>query len=125
MASNKGPMMGGAKAFPIAREYVRLHNAASKEYKAAFKAVGARMWHGDYCHLLRTDNLEFITTQIAKHSEVPDYYIIHRPLTVLDSFPEVKRNYRKRKQLNDTVDEIWERYKRLWEEYKQLLKKEE
>jgi hypothetical protein len=116
------PGMGLEKALPIADSYVQLHNEAARLYKEEFKKVGARMWQGDRAHLLKKENRDFIAAEIARFPELPTFYNMDRPLTMLDSYPQVSAY--KRRKLNAAVDEIWERYKRRWEEYKESLKKE-
>jgi hypothetical protein len=88
-----------------AAEYVQRHNAASKEYKAAFKAVGARMWPMDDAHELKPYNQQCIAendrrTGCRQH--------LPRPLTVLDSYPDVTP--KQRKWLNAEVDRIYQKY---------------
>lgn len=92
----------------LAAEYVRLHNAASLEYKAAFKAVGARLWPMDNAHLLKPAN------QSALAENISDRWTpkLPRPLTVLDSYPDVTT--KQRQQLIAAVDAIHAKYAALW-----------
>jgi DNA-binding ferritin-like protein (Dps family) len=87
----------------LEQSFVDLHNAAAKEYKQAFKDVGARMWHDDESHPI-------------KQYSIPEIAEISRPLTVLDSYPNVTT--KQRKQLNQKVDEIHDKYSNLWKKIK-------
>ena len=88
-----------------AAEYVQRHNAASKEYKAAFKAVGARMWPMDYAHELKPYNQQCIA-ESARRTGYRQH--LPRPLTVLNSYPDVTP--KQRKWLNAEVDRIYQKY---------------
>lgn len=92
----------------LAAEYVRLHNAAALEYKAAFKVVGARLWPMDHAHLLRTVNEQALASNIS------DRWMprLPRPLTVLDSYPDVTG--RQREWLSGEIDRIHSKYSTAW-----------
>jgi hypothetical protein len=110
----------GPKA--LAAEFVRLHNEASREFAAAFKAVGARMWQKDKAHPFKTENQKFIAEVMADYlrpggpgvKEVAGVYGITRPLTVLDSHPQVRADPAKVRTLKAAVDEIHGRYTAAW-----------
>jgi len=87
----------------LEQSFVDLHNAAAKEYKQAFKDVGARMWHDDDAH------------PIKQHS-MPETADIVYPLTVLDSYPNVTE--KQRDQLQRNVDKIQNKYSKLWKKIK-------
>ena len=88
-----------------AAEYVQRHNAASKEYKAAFKAVGARMWPMDNAHEMKPYNQQCIAESLRRTGYKPH---LPRPLTVLNSYPDVTP--KQRKWLDTEVDRIYQKY---------------
>jgi hypothetical protein len=103
------PLKGRAKddkADQLAAEYVQKHNAASKEYKAAFAAVGARMWPMDNAHILRPANQQALADSIRRLKGWRP--LLPRPLTVLDSYKDVTP--KQRKWLNSEVDKIYQKY---------------
>jgi hypothetical protein len=91
----------------LAAEYVRIHNAASDAYKVAFKAVGARLWPMDHAHRLGTSNVQYM----EEHGYLPK--LLPRPLTVLNSYPDVTP--KQRKWLNAQVDNIHSKYQSEWD----------
>jgi len=99
----------------LAAEYVRIHNAACAEYKAAFKAVGARLWHDDHAHALFPVHETRVAANMAMFGLAKTRTVYARaatrPLTVLDSFPAARRQ---RAQLDLRVDEITARYNAQW-----------
>jgi hypothetical protein len=112
----------------LATEYVRIHNAAAKEFKPKFKEVGARMWHFDNAHILKRVNRDFIRDEILKRTDIPDFIwnIYHspvdRPLTMLDSYPQVTKE--QRDWLDRQVDEITSRHNTAWRQFlRQELRK--
>ena len=94
------------KADQLAAEYVQKHNAASKEYKAAFAAVGARMWPMDDAHVLRPSNQRALADSMRRSKGWKPS--LPRPLTVLDSYKDVTP--KQRKWLNGEVDKIYQKY---------------
>jgi len=88
-----------------AAEYVKRHNTASKEYKVAFKAIGARMWPMDDAHELKPYNQKCIAENMRETGYRPR---LPYPLTVLNSFPNVTQ--KQRKQLTADVDRIYQKY---------------
>lgn len=108
----------------FAEEYVSLHNAASKEYKTAFKEIGARMWNHDDMHPLKKENEEFIA-EVASGRTTEDvkklYGFATRPLTVLDSFPEIRKDAALMKRFNAKIDKIQDSHQKkldaIWEKY--------
>ena len=95
---------GVSKDAEFVKEYVKLHNAASKKYKDAFKDVGARMWSGDDAHALKPYN-EAAILESVQMSGI-SWVRAARPLTVLDSHPEVRKSASKMKRLESRVNEI-------------------
>lgn len=91
-----------AEAFRVA------HNRASKLYKAAFKAVGARMWQGDDCHELPKFSTEFQMKQLENGVPADALFFASRPLTILDSFPQVTNH--QRKELEKLVERIYQSF---------------
>ena len=108
-----GGGMSTEAAGQLASEYVRLHNEASREYSAAFRAVGARMWRDDDAHPLKETNQTFIASNIAAGVDPSAIYSIPRPLTVLDSYPGAQDH---REELNREVDRIRDKYNELWQQ---------
>jgi hypothetical protein len=92
----------------LAAEYVRRHNAASKEYKAAFKSVGARMWPMDNAHEEKPHNQQAIAESMRNSKGRSWRPSLPRPLTVLDSYKDVTR--KQREWLNKEVDRIRTKY---------------
>ena len=88
----------------LAAAYVRIHNDAAKKYKEAFKKVGARMWRDDDCHPIKPAAVDGIANTMMRTFAM--YWTFQRPLTVLDSYPEVKQDRKKMRQLNTEVDAI-------------------
>lgn len=107
----------------LAKRYVQIHNEASVEYKACFKRVGALMWQGDNCHLLRDDNRIFLQSQMFRLSfdKITKIYGMSCPLTVCDGYPDMTAD--QHKQLQSEVSAIWNRTKRIWN--KELSKMKE
>jgi hypothetical protein len=100
----------------LAMEYVRIRNAASREYKEAFKKIGARMWNADKCHLLKRKNRDFIELQMQgfDYDAIKSVYgYVGKPLTVMDSYPEA---HKFRAQLQRDIDKIYEKYQMEWDE---------
>ena len=91
----------------LASIYVKLHNEASKQYKEAFKAVGARLWNGDKVHLLKPENENYIANNFLDYldRDISLRLSLPRPLTVLDSYPNVTQ--KQRQQLDLKVDDIY------------------
>ena len=91
----------------LASIYLRLHNEASKQYKEAFKSVGARLWHDDDAHLLKPENGNYIANNFLDYldRDIPIHFPLPRPLTVLDSYPNVTRE--QKQQLDLKVDDIY------------------
>ncbi len=98
----------------LADHFVELHNSASKEYKEAFAKVGAKMWRDDYAHPLTGENADFIKDHVAKSTPnaIKSIYTITRPLTMLDSYPNVPAS--KREILDKDVDRIFNKYQHQW-----------
>lgn len=94
----------------LAQELVRIHNAAAKEYKAAFAAVGARMWPMDNCHLYKANNTQAIANSMRNGSAYFEH--LPFPLTVLDSYPNVTQ--KQRKWLRGEVGKIHAKYQTEW-----------
>lgn len=88
--------------------YIKLHNAASKEYKKAFAKFGAKMWRDDDAQEISSKNLKDVTNSMALDSNL---FSIPRPLTVLNSFPNVTSE--QKRMLNKEVDEIHKKYEHL------------
>lgn len=107
--------MDDALAEKFAAEYVRIHNQACKEYKLAFKKVGAKMWHGDGAHELKKDNQTHIVGLLVRGTPLSQYSIV-RPLTVLNSFPNVTEP--QRNQLNIEIDKIFKKYTKELNDFK-------
>jgi hypothetical protein len=89
-----------------ARDFTALHNQASNEYKKTFKDVGAKMWPDDRAHLLKPKHRESLVNNLKQFpwSVVKELYHIQRPLTVLDSYPNVSTS--DRKKLDSAVKKI-------------------
>jgi hypothetical protein len=117
--SQEGFAKGGSvnKFRKAAEEYVRLHNEAAKEYKKAFKEVGANMWRDDNAHEFKKPSLKKAVDSISETlGTAPEVIEIARPLTVLDSYPDVTPA--QRKLLDKKVNEIANRYRQLWHDTK-------
>ena len=106
------------KSREFAEEYVRLHNEASAKYKAAFKRIGARMWHDDDAHPLKEENTAFIAEQMQAyikrgHPEfiVEVYGHLPYPLTVMDSYPQC---HSRRGELEDEIRPVWRGVNMVW-----------
>ena len=100
----------------LARAFMRLHNEASVEFRAAFAAAGAQMWHDDYAHAIPAACLGFIEEtmgSLATDDDIRAVYAIACPLTVLDGYPDVAAA--KRSQLKRKVDEISAQYQADWD----------
>lgn len=105
----------------LASEYARIHNDAAKKHKAAFAAVGARMWNGDDAHSLKPKHIASIAKTMSGYAKrglgidaVKSVYGMTRPLTVLDSFPKVRKNTKKMAQLDAKIDAITADARRQW-----------
>lgn len=105
----------------LATEYVRIHNDASPKYSAAFKRIGARMWHDDDAHPLKANNTAFIAKAMQGyidrgHTEyiTEVYGTIARPLTVMDSYPQC---HARRSELEEEVYAIYKSANREWREF--------
>lgn len=102
----------------LASEYVRIRNAASKEYKAAFKAIGACMWNGDDAQSLKSRNREYIANRIqgfdidTVRKMYPASACVPFPLTVMDSYPEARKH---RAELELALSDIQARYQKEWD----------
>jgi len=109
----KSGKLARAQAKSLAREYVRLHNEASKRYGELFKKVGAARWHDDDTHPLKAAHelamaRSFQTFGNKWHTLLK----VSRPLTVLDSYPAVKKDAHKVAWLDKQVDSAWNEHKR-------------
>lgn len=98
-------------ALALAKKYVELHNAAALEYKNAFAAVGAKLWHDDDAHLIPLKNLQAIADTIESVEDPADIYSIAVPLTVLDSYPNI--SVQDRVKLRREVAAIHRKYQAL------------
>lgn len=92
-------------AHNAANQYRDIHNAASGEYKAAFKKVGAKLWGMDEAHLLKPEHAEAIA---RGHLQTRVRPMLPRPLTVLNSYKHV--TWSQRKSLDKEVDAIHAKY---------------
>lgn len=104
-------------ASEFATAYVKIHNQTAKQYTAAFKKVGARMWRDDVSHPLKKDNIEHIASMVE--DGYTDYNL-SIPLTVLDSYPDVTSD--QRASLKKEVAAIQKTNQETWiKEKKRLL----
>jgi cytidyltransferase-like protein len=104
------------KAAQLASEYVRIHNAASKEFTKAFNAIGARMWNADHAHPLKQKNVDFIANQMRSRGidGVRELYrnsCVPFPLTVMDAYPEAHKH---KASLEKVLDAIKKKYDAEW-----------
>lgn len=103
----------------LAKKLVELHNAACKEYKVAFASVGAKMWHDDKAHLLKPNNQAAIARNMRPYKDnkkkIEGLFHIVRPLTVLDSYPDV--SHANRRKLEKQVDTIHDKYQKEWKAF--------
>lgn len=119
-------VMGPEVAAAVVNKAVDLHDSASAEYRAAFKDAGVRMWPMDWAHpwaRSKTKRKELKRRMInqAQHKDLERFLttipqVVTRPLTVLDSYPEVKGTA-KHRELDAAVDDIYARYAAEWEEF--------
>lgn len=103
----------------LANKYVEIHNKASKEFKEAFKKIGAKMWHDDDAHILKKNIVDFIAKEMKSFGAAVSLrsiykYPIKRPLTVLDSYPEARVH---RPKLDKEVNLIVKKYSTEWEKF--------
>jgi hypothetical protein len=105
-------MLGATRQ--LAQKFIEIHNSAAKEYKNLFRRVDAKMWHGDYCHEIQEKRLSYICAEMENvpTEEIFKIWGIHRPLTVLDSYPHVTS--KQKKWLNSEVDKVWKKYAAEW-----------
>lgn len=100
----------------LAQRYIDLHNAAAKEYKEAFNSVGAKMWRDDEAHPIKKEQHDFINGEMERlkgqGDKVGEVYGMTRPLTVLDSYPNVSEA--NRNILEQKVNAIHDKYSALW-----------
>lgn len=103
---------------------IELHNKAHKEYQAAFVAVGARMWRDDYNQKLYPKHAKTMRKNLKDFDTATIKSLLggwHFPLTVLDSYPEVRKDKAKLRQLEKAVSKIRDKYQALWDSaYKEL-----
>jgi hypothetical protein len=111
-------MVKKIKVKDLIEKYIDIHNEASEEFKKVFKEVGAKMWSSDKAHKwkMNSDFYQYHKNNMKK--DLKSYgrkgYInpIRKPLTVLDSYPNVST--KQRKQLNQKVNDIVEKYRKKW-----------
>jgi hypothetical protein len=89
----------------LAKELIRIHNAASAEYKKAFASVGAQMWHDDDAHPLKDAG------GIAYALTLGHKFNIPYPLTALDKFPKARKRL---PELEAKLDAIHKKYNAEW-----------
>ena len=108
-------------AYKITKDIHDIHNNASKEYKEAFKKVGAKMWPMDYAHEFKEKHTIASANNLIKFPNLLSSTTIPRPLTVLDKYPHIVRNNKLMKQLNSDVDNICKKYNVILKKYIKLL----
>lgn len=105
----------------LANDYVRVHNLAAKEYKAAFKKIGAKMWNADAAHAIKPTSVDFIVKMMRdNYAGKPDVIrtvyspdqCVPFPLTVMDSYPEARKH---RPQLESELRQIQKKYQNEWQ----------
>lgn len=88
--------------------FVKIRNQATKEFKAEFKAIGAKLWHDDDAHALGPKNAEFIKKGLDETpASTLTVFRIPLPLTVMDSYPHLRS---KSGALMKAVGKIRDRY---------------
>lgn len=109
------PKLPADKAVALNKKYIDLHNAASKEYKEAFKEVGAKMWGADDAHPLKDEDVIENMSNTMKGTpigNIASQNLMAQPLTVLDGYKSVTPA--QKKSLNKKVDAIHKKYTQLW-----------
>jgi DNA topoisomerase-1 len=91
----------------LGEHFVKLHNDASKEFKAAFKEIGAKMWNSDDAHKIDSAR----SFEGATRDEVAKASPITYPLTVMDSYPEARVHTAR---LEKNLDKIQSKYEKQW-----------
>jgi len=111
--SPKSGKLGRAQAKSLAREYVKLHNDTSRKYAELFKKVGAGRWHDDDTHPLKAAHELAIARSFQNFGNKWHTLLkVSRPLTVLDSYPAIKKDAHKVAWLDKQVDSVWNEHKR-------------
>ncbi len=88
-------------------------NEASRKFTEAFKKVGARMWNRDEAHPLKPKD-EVEITKNMQSLGVKVFAKLDRPLTVLDSYPDVTNQ--QRASLDREVNRILRTYQKKLDE---------
>jgi hypothetical protein len=93
-----------------------LYNEACKKYKMVFKEVGAKMWHDDDAHTIPHTLIGKIVENMrnVENKEILKIWGIIRPLTILDSYPNIRKDKKIMKNLNKQVDKIYHKYFVRW-----------
>lgn len=101
----------------LADAFIDTHNQASKEYKKLFAEVGARLWHDDKAHIIKPQRKESMIAHWKLVKNIAEIIFITRPLTALDSYPNVTQ--KQREWLDREVTKVWKKYEKIFNQQKE------